>query len=402
MARTHARLRGSLCAVPFFVLFAGCGEPPLAESALPLLPAAAVAHAGPNAAVFWNEVAREMVVTARSPAPVAIRGYAIVSVAQYHAAIAAEKGKRRNVHPSIRAAIGAASVVALSYLYPAEAAALEDRLAAFLDLPSSPGERRFDLASGTAIGRSAAEDIVARARTDQFFAPGTLDVPVGPGLWFSTTPPVGSLWGRALPFLLLSGDQFRPPPPPPFGSAAFLAALAEVRAISDSRTPEQEANAQFWDFPPGTYTPPGYWNETGARLALRYRLGDRAAAHMFALLNIVSYDAIVASHEAKYFYWLLRPTQADPLITTAIPLPNFPSYPSNHAAVSAGMAAVLSHLFPAEKSLLHDLAAEAALSRVLAGIHYRFDGEAGLVLGRAVAEWAIANDVRGHEPFVLR
>jgi hypothetical protein len=33
--------------------------------------------------------------------------------------------------------------------------------------------------------------------------------------------------------------------------------------------------------------------------------------------------------------------------------------------------------------------------------HYRFDIEAGQELGREVAEWAIANDVVGHEPFPL-
>ena len=93
---------------------------------------------------------------------------------------------------------------------------------------------------------------------------------------------------------------------------------------------------------------------------------------------------------------------ADPLITLSIPLPNFPSYPSNHAAVSAAMARVLGHAFPAERTRLDALADEAALSRVLGGIHYRFDGEAGLVLGRQIAAWALANDVRGHEPFVLR
>jgi hypothetical protein len=34
-------------------------------------------------------------------------------------------------------------------------------------------------------------------------------------------------------------------------------------------------------------------------------------------------------------------------------------------------------------------------------LHYRFDIEAGQELGREVAEWAIANDVVGHEPFPL-
>ena len=179
-------------------------------------------------------------------------------------------------------------------------------------------------------------------------------------------------------------------------------ALAEVRQISDTRTPEQNANAIFWDAAPGTHTPPGYWNQEAASLAAKYRLTERESAHVFALTNMVSYDAIAASHEGKYFYWLLRPSMADPLITLSIPLPNFPSYPSNHAAVSSGIARILAHMFPAETDRLEALAEEAAWSRVLASIHDRFDGDAGLALGRAVAALALANDVTGHGAFVLR
>jgi hypothetical protein len=355
-----------------------------------------------NAAVYWNGVARDMVVAHRSPAPFAIRGYAIVSVAQYNAAVTAEKEKAGKVHPSVHAAIAGASVAALSYLYPAQASALEELLAEFLAGPAWPGEPARDVAAGMAIGRAVGGRIVTRAQTDNFFAPGTVEVPVGPCLWSSSAPPVGALWGQAKTFLLLSGNQFRPPPPPACGSPELDAAIAEVRRISETRTPEQDANAKFWDFPPGTYTPPGYWNEEAAALAVRYRRNERETAHLFALMNMVSFDAIVASHEAKYFYWLYRPTMADPTITLSIGLPNFPSYPANHAAVSGGMARILAHMFPAERTRLDALADEAALSRVLGGIHYRVDGEAGLALGRQVAAWALANDVRGREPFVFR
>lgn len=124
-------------------------------------------------------------------------------------------------------------------------------------------------------------------------------------------------------------------------------------------------------------------------------------AHQPALMNMVSYDAVVASHEAKYHYWLLRPTQADPLITTSFGVPNFPAYPSNHAALSAGMARIIGDQFPAERARLDALAEEAALSRVYGGIHYRFDGNAGVELGRNVAAWALAHDVKGHQPFPL-
>ena len=87
---------------------------------------------------------------------------------------------------------------------------------------------------------------------------------------------------------------------------------------------------------------------------------------------------------------------------SAIFLPNFPSYPSNHAAISAAMAAVLGAMFPAEKTRLEAWAEEAAFSRVLGGIHYRFDSEAGLTLGRDIAAWALDHDVVGHQPFMLR
>ena len=48
------------------------------------------------------------------------------------------------------------------------------------------------------------------------------------------------------------------------------------------------------------------------------------------------------------------------------------------ATFSAAASEVLAAYFPEERPRLRYLAAEAALSRVYAGIHYRFDSEAGL------------------------
>jgi hypothetical protein len=216
------------------------------------------------------------------------------------------------------------------------------------------------------------------------------------------TPPVGATIGQAKTFLLQNGSQFRPAPHPAFGSAAFNAAVTEVRQFADTRTAEQDSIAKFWNLPAGTHQPPGFWNVEAARLVTQNNLDDRAAAHLFALMNIASYESLVSSHEAKYHYWLLRPTMADPGIQLAIGLPNFPSYPSNHAAISAAMARVIAAQFPGEAARLDALAEQAALSRVYGGIHYRFDGEAGLDLGRKVAAWALAHDVSGRTPFALR
>src|SRR5690606_4136829 len=140
--------------------------------------------------------------------------------------------------------------------------------------------------------------------------------------------------------------------------------------------------AKFWSLQGGTVTPLGYWNVVAAELIARRKMDDRRAAHVFALLNLAGYDALVASHEAKYTYWLLRPTHADPAITLAIALPSFPSYPSNHAAISSAAATVLGAIFPHERKQLAADAEEAGISRIYGGIHYRFDSDAGLELGR--------------------
>ena len=382
-----------------------CTDPPTAVETVGVphsVNAAAMHFWESNAPVYWNAVTRELVASYRFNALQAIRAYAVVTAAQYNAAIAAENSKIQGNHPSVHAAISAAAVVTLSYLHPAEAWALEARLDEYLAQDGWPGERQSNAASGEAIGRAIAAQVVARAKGDGFSAPWTGTIPVGPGKWFSASAPAGPMIGQAKTYLLTSGSQFRPAPPPAFGSTEFAAALAEVRQISDTRTQEQRDLAVFWNFPVGTYQPPGYWNELASGLAVERRLNERETAHTLALMNMVSHDALVAAHEAKYFYWVIRPSQADPGITLPIGLPNFPSYPSNHAAVSAGMARVLADRFPSERQRLDALADEAALSRIYGGIHYRFDGDAGLALGRTVAAWALAHDVNGHDPFVLR
>ena len=46
--------------------------------------------------------------------------------------------------------------------------------------------------------------------------------------------------------------------------------------------------------------------------------------------------------------------------------------------------------FPGDRARITAIAEEAGMSRVYAGLHYRFDSEAGLALGRAVAAKALA------------
>jgi hypothetical protein len=56
---------------------------------------------------------------------------------------------------------------------------------------------------------------------------------------------------------------------------------------------------------------------------------------------------------------------------------------------------VLSAFFPEERGRFDAMVVEAGLSRMYAGIHYRFDIESGQTLGRQVAQFAIGADASG-------
>ena len=148
---------------------------------------------------------------------------------------------------------------------------------------------------------------------------------------------------------------------------------------------------------PGTPTPPGFWLHVASEGIAAHGLSEREATHVYALLGGAIFDALISCWDAKESYWFIRPWQADPSITVvaAVGKPNHPSYPSGHGCVSGAGAAVLGSFFPEERGRFDALATEAGVSRLYAGIHYRFDIETGLQLGRSVAALAIAADASG-------
>jgi membrane-associated phospholipid phosphatase len=389
-------------------LFAAACEDSTPSDAVrpPLLAARATSPAEVTASAEWSAVARDLVKARQSNAFQAIRNLATLNLAQYNAAIAAEDESQGGRPLSRRAAVAAASVVALSYAYPLAQEALEEKLHQQLVTPHWLEEGSHDTDHALAIGRAVGEQVVAHAKTDRLFDPWTGTVPTGPGIWFSSAiPPAapgGAGFSAARPFFLTSTSQFRPGPPPAFGSPEFLAALGEVRQISDTRTTEQDSIARFWGLPVGTITPGGYWNQEAAAVAANHGFNERRTARLLAVASMTAFDALIACNDGKYAYWLLRPTQADPGIKLAIGLPNFPSYPSNHACISSAAAEVIGGYVPGERTRLRALAVEAAISRVYGGIHYRFDGVAGLDLGALVAEQALHASAKVRGAFVLR
>jgi len=349
-----------------------------------------------TASVRWSAITRDFIAAkpaATKPnAVAAFRAFAYLSLAQYRAVVAAEDARGRPPHASPQGAVAAASTVVLSALFPGDAALFESQLQLEENEATQSEKTQSAFATGETVGRDIGAQVVALARSDHFDDVWTGTVPVGPGYWSSDfdppRPPQTPLLGQMRPFFLESGNQFRPGPPPAFGSAEYLAALAEVRQLSDNRTPDQLRIAQFWALTTGSLTV-GFWNTEATNRIERYHLNERRAARALALVHMTAMDAAIACYDAKYTYWLIRPYRVDPAITTPIGRPNHPSYPSSHACSSAAAASVLASLFPADAAQLAQMADEAGESRLYAGIHYRFDKDAGLRIGRQVAALAL-------------
>jgi membrane-associated phospholipid phosphatase len=191
-----------------------------------------------------------------------------------------------------------------------------------------------------------------------------------------------------------------PGPPPRFGSRRYARETREVYDVSRALTAEQKRIADFWADGAGTVTPPGHWNQIAVDLIRSHRLSDRAAARLLAALNTAQADAFIACWDAKFAYWSERPNQAirrtiDPGWTPLIPTPPFPSYVSGHSTTSGAASTVLAALFPRRGRDLAAMANEAALSRLYGGIHFSFDNDDGLVLGRRVGRAALVRYPRG-------
>lgn len=397
--------RSAALAVATLALSA-CAEPSVPTS--PLTSVGSLANAATELAaaptsIEWQAEARRLVGVHNMSALAAARVYAALGVAQYQAVMAAtdlpDDGELsssgigaggRDALEANRGAVAGASANVLSFLFPNFAQVQEQHVVAIAE--AGPGQVHPQFERGLALGRAAGNAMVDRLKADKFTTPWTGTVPTGPGMWIANGTPAGATFGGVTPYLMTSGSQFRSVVPPVWESDAFKADIAEVRAMSDNRTAEQRAIAILWNYGNGTYTPPGYWNLVTSDLASAYRLDERGATHAFALAGAAMMDALIGCWDAKYYYWTIRPWQADNGITLTFGAPNHPSYPSGHSCVSSAAATVIGHLFPDEAADVNAQVVEAGLSRMYAGIHYRFDITAGQDLGTAVGRHAIELD----------
>jgi hypothetical protein len=251
-------------------------------------------------------------------------------------------------------------------------------------------------------------------------------------------PPQTPWMGSVQPFLLNNPGQFQPPPPPPLTSQTWVRGFNEVKTWGRSgpnspRTDEQTAVARFY-----TANVIRQFNIAARDLATAHLLNLLETARLFAMVNTVSADALMSMINSKYRFLFWRPVTAiDPTSVTAdgfgpvpglddgnpatveepgwrplVTTPNHPEYPGAHGLNTSAMAEVFSeflgtddidldlHGFDAAgpagnlNAVRHydtteELRTEIVNARLWGGIHYRFSTEAGVQLGRKVAQYGL-------------
>lgn len=250
-----------------------------------------------------------------------------------------------------------------------------------------------------------------------------------PGRWIPTPPgymqAVEPHWREIRTMVLDSASQFRPVAPPVCDlknkNSDFYKAMMEVKTIGENLTEEQKHIADFWDDNPSKlnvvghisfvtkkFSPPGHWMNIVGIGAKAAKADFNTTVAAYAETAIALYDAFISCWDEKFRSNYVRPeteiNKIDAKWYPYIQTPPFPSYTSGHATNSAAAAEIMTKWFGdnlsfTDTSLLEfgiknreiksfrAAAAEAAMSRLYGGIHYRFDNENGAEAGKRLGEF---------------
>jgi hypothetical protein len=391
----------------------------------------------PDQVIQWNRTLLQILQTpGAQPATIhPTRSMAIVHLAIYDAVNAIRGGHApylvlhapRSASPE--AAAAAAAHTALRSLFPNQQSVID---AKFQDSLSQIGGGAH-VRQGIRVGEEAANAILAARADDGSDSSPPVFVPQsGPGEYQLTPPsfkpPVFTNWSDVRPFALETADQFRPPPPPAVTGPRYTTDFDEVKSLgeinSTARSAEQTDIGRFW----GAAPVQNVWNQIAQTAGMSFDNSLEQNARMFALLDVSLADGVIALYDSKYAYHRWRPVTAvraadndgnsdttgdpnwTPLAVTALD----PSYAGAHAEISQSAATTLRNFFGADLldfSLTNpslpgivrtfqsfsQAADEAAVSRIYAGQHFRYDEDAGQALGDDVGDF-VFNNILGPVP----
>jgi hypothetical protein len=374
--------------------------------------------------IEWNQKANASVLEAMIYPFAGTRVMAIVHTAMFDA-INSIEGHYAPYKFKVSAAAGsspeaagvAAAHATLAALFPEQKTTLDAAYQGSLaEIPEGAGKT-----AGIAVGEEVAAKVLASRATDGADAPNTYRPVTSPGVYITTTLPVGSQWGNVTPWVMEKGSQFHPGPPPALSSAEWAADYNEIKEIggkkSTRRTPEQTEMARFW-----TITGPQSFDPIVRQLAGGPGRTLSQNARLFALVEMAVADSLIAVFEAKYAYNFWRPVTAirngdiygndatvrDPAWEPLIDTPLHPEYPCAHCINSGTARAVLEVEFgtgpnpltmtsPTAPGAVHKwpnieaYAEEVSVARIYGGLHYRNSTMVGKAMGKKIGELACQN-----------
>ena len=285
---------------------------------------------------------------------------------------------------------------------------------------------------------TVAQAVLAWSRGDHYSATrgaSRYNVDETPGRWVPTPPMYATAiephWMEIRPMVLDSANAITCPRPPLFDvknkNSSYYRSLMEVKRAVDSLTGEQKHIADFWDdnpfkmnvtghvmFATKKFSPAGHWMNIVGIGAQKAGADLHTTIAAYTKTSIALFDAFIVCWNEKYKSNYVRPETiinqlVDPNWQPYIQTPPFPSYVSGHSTISHAAAEVMTEYFGniaftdtslkefgiAEREVksFRQAAAEASISRLYGGIHYRFDLEEGNVLGRKVGE-RVVNRIR--------
>jgi len=173
------------------------------------------------------------------------------------------------------------------------------------------------------------------------------------------------------------------PPPPANDSAQMKAELGEILRIQVTRTPEMETRAKadaeenVWRFADVVANP----KFTKEKLPKFSAFFDRVVETEGAVVD-----------PAKDVWKRPRPHLYSDLVRPVVPLSKSGSYPSGHTTVGTLMGIVLSNMLPEKRDVIMRRAWEYGENRVIGGIHYPSDIEAGRISGAVIAQTIMTHE----------
>ncbi len=108
--------------------------------------------------------------------------------------------------------------------------------------------------------------------------------------------------------------------------------------------------------------------------------------HTYQFLSSANTELAKVVFYYKHHFNRVRPSYLGSQLTTSIPNPAHPAYPSGHATQSMTFALLLAEILPAKREQLIGEAKKIARNREIAGVHYASDSDAGFVLAQGLVK----------------